>query len=99
MLGVSALTERDRVASALLSVLVGVIVAAVALAVLVSSAWTLPMLRSREELAQARLERQAAKAARNGGVQPVATEGPRPRPAPPAAHQHRAQPQEEVKRR
>lgn len=85
MFVVTALTNRDQIGSALVSIAIGVVVAGSFLVLLSKFGYTLPILRSRQEIAEQRARRLAARAARSGGggggsAAPVA--GPRPK-APP----------------
>ncbi len=82
MLAVTVLTNRDRIASGLVSVAFGVIVAGLVLITLAKFGWTMPILRSREEIAQARAERIAARDSRKGSTTRSSTGGPRPKAAP-----------------
>ncbi len=82
MLAVTLVTDRENIGPALLSVAVGIAVAGTFLVVLSKFGWTLPILRSRDEIAAARAQRMAAKAARSGagrGVESETVPGPRPK--------------------
>lgn len=81
MLGVSAFSDPDKLGSALASVIFGVTVAAFFLVVMVKFGWTMPILRSRDEIAAARAQRAAMKAQARG-VDVEQVPGPRSRPAP-----------------
>lgn len=82
MIIVTALTDRDRIGPALVSVAFGIVVAGSFLVILSKFGWTMPILRSREEIAAARAQRMAAKAARSGATTTAASvPGPRPKAA------------------
>jgi hypothetical protein len=74
-----ALTSRDNIGAGIQGVVMGCIFAVVVMVVLVKLGWTMPMLRSREEIAAARAERDEARRAKRGETERVAD---RSRPAP-----------------
>lgn len=82
MLAVTALTNRNQIASSLFSIAFGVVVAGLFLITLAKFGWTMPILRSREEIAQARAQRLAQRQSRRGGPAPETADGPRPKAAP-----------------
>jgi hypothetical protein len=83
MLLVTVATDRSNVGNALISIAFGVAVALAVLVILAKFGWTMPIMRSREELAQQRAERQATRGRKSGGssAEPV-LDGPRPKAAP-----------------
>mgnify|MGYP000951483507 CR=1 FL=1 len=82
MLAVSAISNRDQMGSAFASVAFGVVVAGGFLVLLSKFGYTLPILRSREEVAELRAARLAARQTRSGKAPVETVEGPRARPAP-----------------
>lgn len=102
IVAITALTSRDRFAAALPGLAVGVILATAVMVAMTKLGWTLPMLRSREEIAQIRAEKSAAKAppeASSSAADPGATRRERPAPTKRTSTGHSQHPRRTTKTR
>ena len=78
-----AITKPDSLMGALPGLTIGVILAGTFMVVLIKMGWNMPMLRSREEIAEQRAARAAGRSGGSSGSgQAVDPDGPRPKPAP-----------------
>jgi len=83
VVAITAISRPTKLASSLTGVAFGVVFAGALLVVMAKFGWTMPILKSRTELAAERSAREATRTrakAKRGGEEVV--EGPRPRPAP-----------------
>jgi hypothetical protein len=82
MILITSLTNKDRFVEAIPGLTFGIVLAALLMVVMVKFGWMLPILRSKDEIAQIRANKLAARSAARSGSAPAEAEGARARPAP-----------------
>lgn len=80
MVVITLLMSGDRLAEAAPGLVIGLVLATGLMVVMTKFGWTLPMLRSREEVASIRADKAAARSRSSNEHAAAGVEGPRERP-------------------